>query len=264
MNPIDTIQEKLRENPLKNVSLLKMLSSFHSSMTTHLIEEDGNWGILLLLPAAAYSYDHRTYPQADYIVFMDYSSPKLFPALLRLLPYPSHLVFKLQDEQYMLALANHFDLHKARVFFSYTTTEAAQFLRDEQAVRSDVPDERLIPLWAGNHYTWEEMGDYFREGAFSLSIFEAGVPVSTCLAFKNEEQIWEIGAVYTIESARGKGYARSVVSSALQEVLEQGNLPRYHVLETNLPSIRLAESIGLVRCVTLGHWTNYKQSFTNR
>lgn len=92
-----------------------------------------------------------------------------------------------------------------------------------------------------------------------MSIFLDGNPVSTCLAFRNEETIWEIGALHTLESSQRNGYAKKVVQTAIQETLERGFIPRYHVLETNQASIRLAESIGLIPCVQLEHWINYIQ-----
>lgn len=76
MHQNERIINKLQTNPLKNVSLLKMLNSFHEVMETHLVEHGDQWGIVLLLPATAYAYDHRVYPQADYIVFLDYRLPR--------------------------------------------------------------------------------------------------------------------------------------------------------------------------------------------
>lgn len=116
MHQNEQIINKLQKNPLKNVSLLKMLTSFHEVMETHLVEHGDQWGIVLLLPATAYAYDHRVYPQADYIVFLDYSCPDIFPALLTLLPTEAKLVFKLQDVKYQEALSAHFSLEKFGVF----------------------------------------------------------------------------------------------------------------------------------------------------
>ncbi|OMD57959.1 hypothetical protein BSK55_14785 [Paenibacillus odorifer] len=259
MHQNERIINKLQTNPLKNVSLLKMLNSFHEVMETHLVEHGDQWGIVLLLPATAYAYDHRVYPQADYIVFLDYSCPDIFPALLPLLPAQAKLVFKLQDVKYQEALSAHFSLEKTRGFFSYSTTEGLRYSKDKEVSINHSFDDKLLPLWAANHYNKEEIEEYFQKGAFSVSIFQGDNPVSTCLAFRNEEQIWEIGAVHTLEAFQRYGYAKMVVRTAIQETLERGFIPRYHVLERNQASIRLAESIGLVPCVQLEHWINYIQ-----
>lgn len=114
MHQNDRIMTKLRKEPLKNVSLLKMLTSFQKVMASHLVEQGSQWGVLLLLPGSAYAYDHRVYPQADYIVFMDYSSPDVFPALFQLLPPQAKFVFKLQDVNYTEALSSQFSMEKVR------------------------------------------------------------------------------------------------------------------------------------------------------
>lgn len=161
MHQNDRIMTKLRKEPLKNVSLLKMLTSFQKVMASHLVEQGSQWGVLLLLPGSAYAYDHRVYPQADYIVFMDYSSPDVFPALFQLLPPQAKFVFKLQDVNYTEALSSQFSMEKVRGFYSYSTVEGQIFPKDEEIVISHVVDDRLIPLWAANHYTKDEIEDYF-------------------------------------------------------------------------------------------------------
>lgn len=249
----------LRKEPLKNVSLLKMISSFHDVMEAQLVEVNDQWGVLLILPVTAYAYDHRVYPQADYIIYMDYSDPQVFPSLIQFLPLQANLVFKLQDAKYKEALSAHFSIRKVRGFYSYSIAEGLFFAKDEDVVISHTVDERLIPLWAVNHYSKSEIEEYFLSGACSMSIFQGNNPVSTCLAFRNEETIWEIGAVYTLDAFQRKGYAKKVVLTALQEILDRGYIPRYHVLESNHASIQLAESIGLVPCVLLEHWINYTE-----
>lgn len=253
----EVIMEHLRKNPLKNVTLLKMMSSYHQVIDSYLVERHEHWGILLLLPAGAFAYDRRAYPDADTIVLMDYSSPDVCPALFELLPKEARLVFKLQEEQCLRALAEHYPLHKVRSFYSYTSAPGQSYARDESAVLSEQLDERLLPLWAANDYSREEVAQYFAEGAFSISLFENDTPLSTCLVFRNAEKIWEIGAVHTAEAGRKRGLARRVVRSALFHILQRGYIPRYQVLDSNFPSIRLAESIGLLLTVTLEHWINY-------
>ncbi|MFF2015641.1 GNAT family N-acetyltransferase [Paenibacillus sp. NPDC058177] len=256
MDQRDTILKYLREQPLKNITLLKMVTYFSHVMNCHYVECPEGRGVLLLLPAEAYAYDHRTYPEAELIVFMEYSSPAVFPHLLALVPKDAKLVFKLQDEAYYAVLSKHFSLTKARGYITYTTPANLHMLPAQETVQLELLDNRLLPLWEGNHYSLEEIQEYFRSGAFSVSIFEGETPLSTCLAFRNEDQVWEIGAVYTVESARGKGLAKKVVQTALFYLHRDGRIPRYHVLETNHTSIRLAESLGLVPCITLVHWTN--------
>lgn len=253
----EAIMERLRRNPLKNITLLKMMTAYHSQIDSTLIEQEDHWGVLLQMPAVTFPYDHRTYPEADTVVLMDYSSPEVFPALLKLLPRDARLVFKLQEDAYREALEPYFTLHKVRSLYSYSTAAGQTFSADAGCKLSETMDERLLPLWIANDYTLAEISHYFQEGAFSVSLFERDVPLSTCMVFRNEESVWEIGAVHTAAAARKKGLAQRVVRTALYHTLQRGYIPRYQVLEDNLASIRLAESIGLTPAVKLEHWINY-------
>ncbi|WP_405113398.1 GNAT family N-acetyltransferase [Paenibacillus sp. FSL K6-1217] len=249
--------DRLRRNPLKNVTLLKMLTAYHAQIDSVLIEQQEEWGVLLLMPAATFAYDHRTYPEADTVVLMDYSSPEVFPALLKLLPKDAKLVFKLQEDAYRQALEPYFTLRRVRSLYSYSSAEGQRFSADEACVVSETIDERLLPLWMANDYSLEEITQYFADGAFAVSLFEGDTPLSTCMVYRNEERIWEIGGVHTAEAARQRGLAQRVVRTAVYHTLQRGYIPRYQVLENNFASIRLAESIGLTRAVTLEHWVNY-------
>lgn len=249
----------LRKSPLRNVTLLKMMTAHHEVIESHLIREQDQWGILLLLPADAYSFDQRMYREADSIVLMDYSSPEVLPALIRKLPGEAKLVFKIREET-RLALSLQLPLLvHVRSFYSYSSVPGQSFAEDTEAVYSEYMDERLFPLWAANDYSRAEIGHYFEDGAFSVSIFEGDVPLSTCLVFPNEEQIWEIGAVRTAEGGRRSGLAQRVVRTALFHILRKGYIPRYQVQDNNIPSIRLAESLGLTLAVKLEHWLNYNE-----
>ena len=77
---------------------------------------------------------------------------------------------------------------------------------------------------------------------------------SICFTFKNYDKIWEIGGVHTAPAQRRKGLARLVVEAALYTVLSRGYIPRYQVAEANIPSIRLAETLGLTRFVVAEHY----------
>ncbi|WP_173137041.1 GNAT family N-acetyltransferase [Paenibacillus tritici] len=257
MSHYTAIMERLRRNPLKNVTLLKMMTAYHAQIDSVLVEQEDQWGVLLLMPATTFGYDHRTYPEADTVVLMDYSSPEVFPALLKLLPRDAKLVFKLQEDAYRQALEAYFTLHRVRSLYSYSTDEAPLFSIDEACILSESIDERLLPLWMANDYSLEEIRQYFQDGAFSVSLFDGNTPLSTCMVYRNEERIWEIGGVHTAEAARQRGLAQRVVRTAVFHTLQRGYIPRYQVLENNLASIRLAESIGLTRAVTLEHWINY-------
>ena len=78
-----------------------------------------------------------------------------------------------------------------------------------------------------------------------------------CLAFQNHRQVWEVGGVVTPAQHRGKGFASRVVRSALAELQRRGLAARYQVNEDKLPSIRLAQSLGLRQFLQLTHFRTW-------
>ncbi|WNS45125.1 GNAT family N-acetyltransferase [Paenibacillus sp. MMS20-IR301] len=257
MSHYEAVMSRLRQHPLRNITLLKMMTAYHDKIDSYLIEQQAHWGVLLLMPAGTFAYDKRTYPEADTVVMMDYCHPEVFQALLALLPMDARYVFKLQKEAYLKELAPYFKLLKVRSIYSYSTAEDQSFIPDADCLVSEDLDERLLPLWTANDYSLEEIRGYFQAGAFSATLFDGELPLSTCIVFRNEESIWEIGAVHTVPAARRKGLAQRVVRTALAHTLQRGYIPRYQVLEDNLASITLAESLGLKLAVKLEHWINY-------
>lgn len=176
MGQTELIMKYLRENPLKNVTPLKMMTAYHQVIDSYLVHQQEHWGILLLLPADAYSFDQRIYPNAEKIVLMDYSSPEVLPELLKRLPGEINLVFKIQ-EQTRISIAGQFPLHKVRCFYSYSSTAGQRFAPDAEAVLNEQMDDRLLPLWRANDYSKEEIEHYFADGAFSISIFRGDAPL---------------------------------------------------------------------------------------
>jgi len=53
-----------------------------------------------------------------------------------------------------------------------------------------------------------------------------------------------IGVIATHEAYRNQGYATSIVSSLVQEILKKSNLALIHVLNNNFPAIRTYEKVG--------------------
>lgn len=59
-----------------------------------------------------------------------------------------------------------------------------------------------------------------------------------------DARVVAIQQVVTIEAERRRGHARALVATLARDLLAEGLLPTYFVSEANLPSVRLAESLG--------------------
>jgi GNAT superfamily N-acetyltransferase len=57
----------------------------------------------------------------------------------------------------------------------------------------------------------------------------------------------EVSAVCTHPEARGRGYARALMSTVMEDILNQGATPFLHVLADNNSAIRVYEGLGFVQ-----------------
>lgn len=253
MDEIENVISYLKTDPFKHVMHLKMIDSYAEHIRCKYEQDGAQAAILLLFPVYVSPYDARTYPQAQFIVMPAGSSQATLRRILRDLPRGGNLVFKFVDAATRDAVLQDYPMERVRAFFSYTSHDP--FFQPQPAVTlSGELDEALLPFYHENGYTRDELEGYFRQGALSFTVYEQGRPLSTCLAFRNWGEIWEIGGVYTPMAQRRKGYARLVVETALHALLTRGRIPRYQVLESNTASIKLAESLGLQRFVTVEHF----------
>lgn len=54
----------------------------------------------------------------------------------------------------------------------------------------------------------------------------------------------QIGAVYTLEEERGKGYAKAVVSELCERIINRGKLPTLVVNKQNIPAVNAYRALG--------------------
>jgi GNAT superfamily N-acetyltransferase len=249
---IQNVVDCLRTDALKYVVHLKMIEAHADHMTWHVETVAGQLGVLLLLPTRVNAYDARTYPTSEWIVLMAAASPKLADRLVARVPRGRELVFKLVDELSVEAVQRAFpEMQRTTAFVSYTTDRT--FDADGSVRISKRWDERLLACYRQNGYTDREMRATFDQGAMTFTLWGED-PLSTCFTFRNYAEIWEIGGVYTSPAHRRQGLASRVVKAAIRTLRQSGKRPRYQVQETNRPSLKLAERLGLERFVTTEHY----------
>lgn len=247
-------KERLSSHILQNITLLKMIDTYGSKLGCKMLERDCYWGLLLSLPIEFSSYDLRTYPHAESVYLMAGTDAGLLSRLLDdALDSNKPVVFKVQRTEYRLLLEQKLELARMRSFYSYSCVEPFPDMKQDEVIEGDKLQEDLLPLWLSNGYELQELVNLFTLGARSYSFYKHGKPASSCLVFRNYDRVWEVGAVHTAEEYRGKGYAKKVVQAAVNQLLSRNLVPRYQVEDDNLPSILLAESLGLTRVVTLEH-----------
>ena len=94
MNPdISTACHLLEQEPLRNLSTLKMLNYYPKSVSFELHQGPDGWALLSLLDVRGSEWDRNAYPACKYVAFINGNSPSRKLQLLASLPH-ENLVLK--------------------------------------------------------------------------------------------------------------------------------------------------------------------------
>lgn len=252
MKSINDVVNYLKNDPLKYIVHLKMLAAYPEHIVWHVETVAGVPGVVIRFPTSVSAFDVKTYPASKWIVLIAAPNAQVAERLLKSLPGQETLVFKLVDDLSKAAVRQAFPaVERMTAYVSYTAQGI--YSPDEAVLISEQLDDRLVPCYQTNGYTLQELAWFFDNGAITFSLY-ADEPLSTCFAFKNYGEIWEIGGVFTSPAHRRRGFGRRVVATAVSTLLERGKTPRYQVVETNRASLKLAESLGLEQFVITEHY----------
>jgi GNAT superfamily N-acetyltransferase len=97
------------------------------------------------------------------------------------------------------------------------------------------------------------------EGEFAFGLYQGGHLQGVCRSVQvRDTQIADI-TVLVAETARGKGFGKSLVSSVVDDVLNRNLVPKYRVEENNQASRRVAEQLGFVPRFRIKAWEVLQQ-----
>jgi len=249
---------RLERQPLRNVVLLKHIEAFREHVSVAQVRDGPDAATLVLLDTTGSAYDRETYPQAAFAALISSDHPRLTRQLLGSVPAERNVVFKLASDDDRDVVGECFPLSRATSFLSFTGDERAALVADEQVPVSMSASDRVLRLFESQGHPRNWLLPLMESGrAFACALEPDGEPRSACLAFENHRQIWEVGGVVTPTAYRGKGFAARVVRTALAELQRRKLVARYQVNEDNLPSIRLATSVGLRQFLQLTHFRTW-------
>ncbi len=234
----------LEQQPLQNITALKMLYTYPKSCTVHSLPD----GVLILLEPNTMPYDRETYPDAAQIVLLYADSNQTAQALLEFVPDKHPTIWKIVSGSVTQEIKQRFALTRERAFISFTDSQL--YAADSAALISISPSQTALTAYAelGHKQAW--LGDLLDKGL----AFCCEMPSSVCFAFANHQNVWEVGGVFTQPKSRGQGLAARVVRTCIAELQRRGLRSRYQVHEDNLASIGLAKQIGLELVCTITHW----------
>jgi len=253
MASTDDIIRLLARDPLRNIVLLKHLEAFPDHTTVHHLANGSSAATLVLLDTTPSAYDQAAYPAASYAALISSDDPALTLRLLDAVPNDAGVVFKVAGEADGAAIATRFAVERTAEFWSFTSR--APFDDDVDVRLTQTPSEAAFDLFAAQGHARSWLKPLLRDdAAFACVIGPERRPSAVCFAFANYGTVWEIGGVVAPLEIRGRGYASRVVRTALAEFARRRLTPRYQVDRNNTPSIRLAESVGLQRFLTITHF----------
>jgi ribosomal protein S18 acetylase RimI-like enzyme len=252
------VVRRLEHQPLRNIVLLKHIEAFPEHVSVAQVSDGSDTATLVLLDTAGSTYDRETYPQAAFAALISSNHPRLTRRLLDSVPAERNVVFKLASDGDRDVVGERFPISRATSFLSFTGDERAAYVADEQVpVSMSVPDS-VLRLFESQGHPRDWLLPLMASGrAFACALELDGEPRSACLAFENHRRIWEVGGVVTPMPHRGQGFAARVVRTALAELQRRKLVARYQVNEDNLPSIRLATSVGLRQFLQLTHFRTW-------
>jgi RimJ/RimL family protein N-acetyltransferase len=170
-------------------------------------------------------------------------------------PARGDVVFKLASDSDRDVVAERFAISRATSFLSFTGDEPVIFAADDEVSVSTSASDGALRLLESQGHPRDWLRPLLASGrAFVCTLEHVGDPRSVCIAFENYRQVWEVGGVVTPAPHRGHGFAARVVRTALAELQCRRLVARYQVNEENLPSIRLATSVGLQQFLQLTHF----------
>jgi hypothetical protein len=243
----------LNSDVLKHLPTLKYLSLYRAYAEINLVEDSGDWAVMVSFPTSILSYDTATYPKARRAVFLNGISESLKHDLLATLT-PDNYLLRLNEDLDLSRYSDRFAVSAGNVYISFSGSAIPNSSIEVTISPNPEIGSEAVELIAHNGYTSNDLAGYFGNGAQWFGLMANEHLASACFVYQNYGNIWEIAGVHTIETERKHGYATTVVCSALAFLLQRGLVPRYDTNQKNLISINLARRLGMKEFLTIKHF----------
>jgi RimJ/RimL family protein N-acetyltransferase len=104
-------------------------------------------------------------------------------------------------------------------------------------------DANEVITLSGSHWDPSFIREKIRDSAF-CGVYQGNEAISWLGTIWESGKACEIGFAYTKEEHRGKGLMKILTSTLTQRILQEEKIPLFHTVETNIPVMKLAESLG--------------------
>ncbi len=223
------VETVLTGNRIDNLSLLGAISYDHSRSLKYFTDCEISPSIVLLKNWWTYLFTEKTESAREYLSSLEPGKEHRFAALA------SRYIEFLKCGRKTL-----WEQHCIRFFLDRKNFQNIQKHKTEP-LRAEHAD--LV----ARHWENKDSKPYVLERIIhgpTVAVYENGEPVSWALTHEDGQ----MGFMYTMETCRGKGYARTITSAMSKIIFEQGEIPFLHVLKKNYPAAELVTRSGFQPC----------------
>jgi predicted GNAT family acetyltransferase len=104
-------------------------------------------------------------------------------------------------------------------------------------------DANEVTTYSRHHWSPDFIRERIKKGLF-YGIYQANELISWLGTIWESKRACEIGFAFTKEKHRGRGLMKILTSVVTEKTLQNRKIPIFHTAETNIPAIRVAESLG--------------------
>jgi GNAT superfamily N-acetyltransferase len=164
--------------------------------------------------------------------------------------WPQGPVFFHLSEEWMLSLLEpRAETIEAGIFWLFQLDPKDFVDHEGQSVRPLDPEfaDMIGSVWDPE---WKRAGPYVRsriEAGHAYAVYEDGKPVAWAFLHFETPAVSMMGFLHVLEAYRRKGYARSVSSALIKDILVRGKIPALHVKTDNVASLEMTASLGFHR-----------------
>ena len=161
--------------------------------------------------------------------------------------WPKGSVFLHLTEEWMLPLVqDRAETFDGEAFWLFELDPRDFQDREEPGVKPLDPKwgEMIGKIWDSD---WDRAGPFVSsriEAGHAYAVYEDGKPVAWAFLHFETPDVSMMGFLHVLEPHRRKGYARSVSSALIKDILARGKTPALHVALDNVPSLELTASLG--------------------
>ena len=158
-------------------------------------------------------------------------------------------LFRLFEGEREVVEYNDSSFYMNRAFKPYISSEL-EFIDPCEAVKDEkVVDFIIHARLDGFHENVDQeevvkMLNQVGPGEDKLVAVSAGRPVAYAVIQTNTATTSQIGAVFTLEEERGKGYCKAVVSELCRRIVSRDKIPTLFVRKNNTPAVKAYNALG--------------------